>query len=338
MLNRHRRQLGSEQLGRVLAASGIDPALLSGCTELADATFNTAYRLQLADSADHSGLVLKVAPHPDAPTLIYERDIMRTEEMFYRASAGKAPVPEVVHADYAREVIGSDFLLMSELPGSSWYAERERIDDADRARMRTELGGMVAALHQVTGPGFGYPQGHLTADWRTAFLSMVDAVLADADTFATELPQSIEQIRRTIGSRADLLDEVAVPVLVHYDLWDGNILVDRTPDGRTRISGLVDGERAFWGDPLAELVSLALFRDIEQDRPFLDGYRAAGGSVDFDSATRLRLALYRCYLYLIMLAEAAPRGFSGPDDQQRARHVSRLLVADLDQLSAAKTG
>jgi aminoglycoside phosphotransferase (APT) family kinase protein len=339
VLNRHRLQLGPEQLDRVLAASGIDPALLRDCTELADATFNTAYRLRLADTAGHSGLVLKIAPHPDAPTLSHEPGIMRTEEMFYRATAGKAPVPEVVHADYTRAVIGSDFLLMSELPGGSWYAGRERIGDDDRTRMRTELGGMVAALHEVTGPGFGYPQvGALAPDWRTAFLAMVDAVLTDADTFASVLPRSIEQIGRTIRGRADVLDEVEVPVLVHFDLWDGNILVDRTPDGRTGISGLVDGERAFWGDPVAELVSLGLFQDIEQDEPYLSGYRSAGGRVTFDSATRLRLSLYRCYLYLIMLVETTPRGFSGPEQEERTRWVSGLLDAELDHLSAVRTG
>ncbi|MET7701248.1 aminoglycoside phosphotransferase family protein [Streptomyces sp. NPDC005485] len=339
MLNHHRRQLDREQLDHVLAASGIDPALIRACTELSDATFNTAYRLRLADSAEHSGLVLKVAPHPDAPTLSHEPGIMRTEEMFYRATAGKAPVPEVVHADFTRKVIGSDFLLMSELPGGSWFAERERIADDDRTRMRAELGGMVAALHEVTGPGYGYPQfGDLAPDWRTAFLSMVDAVLTDADTFASVLPRTTERIRRTIRARADVLDEVVVPVLVHFDLWDGNILVDRTPEGRTRISGLVDGERAFWGDPVAELVSLGLFQDIEQDEPYLSGYRAAGGHLVFDSATRLRLSLYRSYLYLIMLVETTPRGFSGPEQQERTRYVSGLLDAELDNLSAAQAG
>jgi aminoglycoside phosphotransferase (APT) family kinase protein len=100
-------------------------------------------------------------------------------------------------------------------------------------------------------------------------------------------------------------------VLVHFDLWDGNILVEPSSAGH-RISALIDAERAFWGDPLAEFVSLALYGDIERDTAFLDGYRGAGGTVTFDVAARRRLSLYRAYLYLIMWVETVPRGF-GPD-------------------------
>jgi len=39
----------------------------------------------------------------------------------------------------------------------------------------------------------------------------------------------------------DLLDVVRTPRLIHFDLWDGNILVEAG-----QITGLIDGERAFW--------------------------------------------------------------------------------------------
>lgn len=65
-------------------------------------------------------------------------------------------------------------------------------------------------------------------------------------------------------------------------------------------------------DPLAEMVSLALFGEIGDDPAFVDGYRAAGGALVLDGRARQRLALYRSYLYLIMLVEAVPRGAEGP--------------------------
>lgn len=99
------------------------------------------------------------------------------------------------------------------------------------------------------------------------------------------------------------------------------------------ITGLVDGERAFWGDPLAEMVSLALFGDIADDPAFLQGYRDAGGDIDPDSRTRRRLAMYQCYLYLIMLVEAVPRGASGPEHEYVAGYVRRELLASLNRRS-----
>ena len=150
--------------------------------------------------------------------------------------------------------------------------------------------------------------GALRETWRAAFLDMVNAVLADAETFAVTLPRPIADILQWFDDRAAALDEVTTPVLVHFDLWDGNILVESGPAG-PRIGALIDAERAFWGDPLAEFVSLALDGDIERDTAFLDGYRAAGGAIAFDTAARQRLSLYRAYLYLIMWVETAPRGF-----------------------------
>ncbi|MFE3824273.1 phosphotransferase family protein [Streptomyces sp. NPDC059092] len=348
MNNLHKRRPGERQFDRMLAAAGVDPGLVRSRTELSDATFNTVYRVRLADGTPgHPSLVLKIAPDPGTPTLSYERGIMRTEGLFYAAAAGRAPVPEVVYADFSRELIDTDFLLMSDLPGTNWHAAREEIGDGERAALRGELGGLVAALHRVTGTTFGYPgatsgPGPLPSSppgWRSVFLAMVDAVLADADTFGARLPEPVTRVRETVRAAADPLDAVTTPVLVHFDLWDGNVLVDRpAPAGAPRISGLVDGERAFWGDPLAELVSLALFDDIERDEAFLGGYRSAGGRVGFDEDTRQRLALYRCYLYLIMLVEAVPRGFSGPEQEARDRYVARHLRAELATLSGARAG
>ena len=144
--------------------------------------------------------------------------------------------------------------------------------------------------------------------WRAAFLDMVNALLADAGRYAVTLPRPAAAIRDWFTAQAAVLDEVTTPVLVHFDLWDGNILVESGPAGR-RIGALIDAERAFWGDPLAEFVSLALFADIEQDTAFLHGYRAAGGTVTFDLAARQRLSLYWAYLYLIMWVEVAPRQY-----------------------------
>jgi aminoglycoside phosphotransferase (APT) family kinase protein len=122
---------------------------------------------------------------------------------------------------------------------------------------------------------------------------------------------------------------VTTPVLVHFDLWDGNILVESGSAGH-RIGALIDAERAFWGDPLAEFVSLALFADIEQDSAFLRGYRAAGGTVTFDFEARQRLSLYRAYLYLIMWVEAAPRQASPQRRGWLVDRVFRPLTAALD--------
>ncbi|HEX4702851.1 MAG TPA: aminoglycoside phosphotransferase family protein [Pseudonocardiaceae bacterium] len=327
MINSHQRRLDQAQLDRILAGSGLAPTDVRSWAELGDATYNTAYRIHIANGDD---LVLKVAPDPAAPTMSYELDLMRTEAMFYRSAIAALPVPEVLRADFSRQVIDSDFLLMTALPGQNWVAQRDHLTD-NRAELRHELGTLVAGLHRITndGNGFGYPQHPPSTTWRTAFTAMLNMVLTDAQRFAAPLPWSLGRIQEVTSRHVDTLDEVRTPVLVHFDLWDGNILVDNG-----RITGIVDGERAFWGDPLAEMVSLALLSDIEQDLDFLSGYRSAGGQLTFDASARTRLALYQCYLYLIVLTEGIPRGYSATYNRETLEFVSEYLIAALRTLAA----
>lgn len=218
--------------------------------------------------------------------------------------------------------------------GEPWSALADELGDAEYERLRRELGAYVGQLHTVTGTRFGYPSGAVAnaGSWREAFVAMVEAVLGDAERFGVKLPVSVERVRTVVRGAAPALDEVTVPVLVHFDLWQGNILLTGEP-GERRIGGVVDGERMFWGDPLAEFVSLNLFGEPEDDPALLAGYRAGGGDTDFDTAARLRMALYRCYLYLIMLVEAVPRGYPPAQAAVTRRTAGPALILALGLIS-----
>jgi aminoglycoside phosphotransferase (APT) family kinase protein len=334
MRSGRKRQLEPGQVDALLESAGVGPDAVLDCVEVGGGTFNAVYRLRLADGG---GAVLKLAPATAAPIMGYERGILRTEARFYEHARRRTavPVPAVLRAGSDRHV-DCDYLLMSELPGSPWHGHG-RLRRTDRQRLRYELGALVAELHTVTGSAFGYPEepvAPLTSSWRAAFLAMVSAVLDDADRFSVRLPRPIAWIRDAVQASSEALDDVRTPVLVHFDLWDGNILLDVT-SGSVQIGGLIDAERAFWGDPAADFVSLALFDNIERDAAFLAGYRAGGGQVEFGEPLRRRLRLYRIYLYLIMVVEATPRGYAGPEHDRMHRRVTGLLRADLDALNGA---
>lgn len=316
-----------ERARQVLEAAGLPPDRLAGLRPLSGGTYNTVEELVLTDGSRY---VLKVPPPPTAPGLRHERRLLVSEAEFYRAAAeADVPVPRVV-------AVGPH-LLMTACPGEPWDGT---LTAAERTVLRRELGRQVARLHRVTGPGFGYPSGALgplAADWRTAFVTMLDAVLDDARRYRPRLPRPVDVVARTLRAAHDALDEVTVPCLVHFDLWQGNILVDRLA-GEARIGGLIDGERMFWGDPLADFVSLALLGDIGKDRAFLTGYREGGGASGLGVTERLRLALYRCYLYLIMLTETVPRA-AGEEHVRRLREVvAPELVAALDEVGELGRG
>ncbi|MFI6095943.1 phosphotransferase [Lentzea sp. NPDC051213] len=283
---------------RILAEAGLTSARTS---PLGGGTYNRVLRV----SADQGEFVLKLSP-AGQPGLTYERDLLRTEALFCTLGAPIAPVPEVVHTNFSAN---GDALLTTCLPGRPLHGRT----DVDRPLVRRQLGTTAAALHEVTGPGFGYPQLGLHPTWTAAFFAMFDAVLADARRYGVTLPAP------GLARHAAAFDEVTRPALVHFDLWDGNILTD------SGLTGLVDGERAFWGDPVAEFVSLALFGSIESDSDFLAAY-----GFEFTDSARVRLAAYQAYLYSIMLTERVPRGSTDPAME---RLITDALAAALAVLA-----
>ncbi|MGP4045789.1 phosphotransferase family protein [Streptomyces sp. 2A115] len=339
--------MSEERARQILEAAGLPSDRLAHCRPLDGGTYNTVEELVLSDGSRY---VLKIPPPPNAAGLAHERELLVSEAEFYRAAATvDVPAPRVVAVCHDASASTGRHLLMTACPGDMW----DTFQDDEEVLLRRELGRHVARLHRVTGPGFGYPSGALgplAADWRTAFTVMYEAVLDDARRYEAWLPRPVDEVTRTAKSAYDALDEVAVPRLVHFDLWRGNILVERTQSGRPggggepgvdglpsanglpSIGGLIDGERMFWGDPLADFVSLALLGDIKQDQDFLTGYQEVGGLAEFTPSARLRLALYRSYLYLIMLTETVPRAAGAEQLAWVRERVAPELTAALDEL------
>jgi len=315
----------------LMARAGVPGARIAAHEPLAGGSYNTLHRVELTDG---TRLVLKVPPSPRTPRLRYEAELLRGEALFYESAAAVGvPAPRVVHTEPDETAARAPFLLMTHCPGAPWYELAEEVTGGERDRLRSELGTMTARLHTVRGPGFGYPArstGPLTQRWAPAFTAMTGAVLDDAERHGSWLPRDVPAIRAALAAAVPVLDEVAAPALVHFDLWPGNVLLDG-PAGARRISGLIDGERMFWGDPLADFASLSLlFGDAEQDPAFLAGYGAGGGRTDFDDAALRRIALYRCYLYLIMLVEVVPRAYQGEHLTWVREFTGPRLAAALD--------
>lgn len=312
---------------------GVDDAVTS-VRELADGMFNAAYAVSFAA---HAPVVVKVAPSRGVPVLTYERDLMRTEIDFYRRAQGVVPVPGVLGADLGHGLLDRDVVVMTHLRGVPLESIRRDLPPEDHAQVQRELGAVVARLGRITGDRFGYdrPAGNLAADtWSGALALMVDAILADAERFGVALPPAAHRVSGLVRAGAPLLDEVRTPVLTHFDLWEGNVFVVAGDDGHG-VEAIVDGERAFWGDPLAELVSTALFRDPREATHFRAGFsQAAGSELDLGPDALLRISLYRAYLCLIMAVEGAPRGYAGAEADRTRDYVLDVLAREVGVIGA----
>ena len=302
------RDLSPADLDSMIAGS-LGSGVLTA-EELSGGGFAAVWRATLADGRD---VVVKVGPPPAARLLRYERALVPTEADYFtmvREHAPGVPVPEVL-------AVSSDpeWIVTTLLPGRP-------LTEADSPRARAGLGAAVGMVHRITGPHFGYTGDRPAADtWPAAFLAIINSLRADAADWNVPLPPLDGVVERHAG----VLGAVTRPALLHFDLWDGNVLVG--PDGS--LSGLVDGERYLYGDPLLDFVSPALMRRIEDepDNPFVAGYRPA----PFDESSRVRLALYRLHLYVLMLAEGPSRGIAVTDG--RHDYLTGLLLAELAALA-----
>lgn len=311
----------------ILARAGIASPQLLSCEPVSGGTYNTVFRLTTTES---SRLILKLPPHAHTPGLEYERGLLTGEVTYYRHAADlhEVPVPSVLRCQLQDHGPVGKYLLMSERPGTAWNTLADTMAEAERSRLRRSLGRILARAHSVTGPGFGYPAQSVTAlspHWRAAFTAMFEAVLRDADRYSAWLPIAATTIHDALQAAAPALDEVRDPTLVHFDLWEGNILL-HGPPGAREISGIVDGERMFWGDPLAELPSLHILGIAEDDPDLMAGYYD-DQEHSLDDSARTRIQLYRCYLYLIMLVETVPRGTPKKETEWLRSHIGPALEA-----------
>lgn len=374
--------LGPELIARLVgegfggAVDVVDSAVLTG------GGFASVVRVTLSDGRD---VVLKVGPAPGTALLEYEAGMIAAEVRYLRlAGPDVLPGSPMAHL-YAAGGGGpeSEWMITGLIPGVSLASLVELGDvSGPAASVREQLGAAMARVHGVYSPTgrFGY-EGHCGyegrvgyegrpgcegdrphgATWGEAFTAIIMSLLRDARVWDVKLPAPDEKILALVDAHRGELDGVTRASLLHFDLWDGNLLcspadgdaggdTDGDADRDTRgdadggadasglvLTGLVDGERYLFGDPLVDFVSPALFRRIEDEatypggHPFVRGY---GRSTAFTDGEVRRLTLYRMHLYLLMVIEMPSRGMVGAEFSERDGYLRRLLDAELARLRA----
>ena len=299
--------------------------LLEDAELLTGGQFATTYRVTLADG---ERVVVKTAPTRTDQLLAYEQDLLRAEALVYELAASRPAwkMPQVLLTDFSRTVLPSDALVVSHLPGVPLVDAGFGPSSSDprTERAERETGAVLAALHGLTGPVYGYPCGRQARTWRESFTGMIEELLDDAARWSVPVPA--DDVRAVMARHAPALDDVTRPALVHTDLWAGNLFVEPSTGA---VVGVIDPERAFWGDPLADLVGV----DPMAREPGTPPLRAGYGALDVDSpSARTRLDLYRMRLCLVMLIEITPRRFEGDWVEPHRSAVTANLHAALASL------
>lgn len=305
---------------------------ISSIQELTEGMFNSAYIVRGTGILE-KGVVLKTGPAPGADILIYEQEILRAEVEVYRLLQDRPiKIPGLLAWDYSHEDIPCDYFFMERVEGLPWKDCAQRISPESFRQLMYELGKSNAAVHSVKGQWFGYikeDKRFRFDTWAAAFSAMMADILEDGRKRNYELPY--EEIERTVKDREACLNQVGTPSLVDFDMWAGNVLVDEA--SCSHITGIIDFERSFFGDPLADFISAAyLFNDVEKEPDFQKGYeeisRVPFTITDDD---RVRMDLYRLYMAVILFVESYR--FSEQYESKAKMRMSERIRQLLEQIN-----
>lgn len=318
--------LTPDQILAVCARAFGDKVEVRAARELGGGEFNSIYAVRIAG---HGTVILRAAPaiHRDIPW--HDHQLLRREHSILPYFAPITPLlSRTLAIDFTHNMLERDYLFQTRLPGRSWREIAPHLAPAESASLLRQLAGVLQRIHGVRGADFGDPWPERRyASWSETMLDWLEHSLADA-ALVGAATEGMHSALALAAEGAAALDAVGEPRLLHGDLWTFNVLVRTGIDGAT-ISGVLDYDRACWGDPLLEWTFHLLPRRATTDEQAI--FWEAYGRPPADDASRFRIALYEVFHIGQVLTDVRRRN---RDDL--LPHVYAALAEALAALRAAR--
>lgn len=277
-----RKPLGRSQLDRLCRQAFGRAARPQSCQLIESGKFNTSYRIEFDR---HTQVILRVAPPVEAPLFRHEKQLLRRESTVQPIlNRLCARTPQNLFVDFSRSLIDRDYVFQNCLAGKLWDNVKGGLSADENADLWRQLGSIVKRIHAASHRNFGPPAPMPQFDcWSDAVVAWIQGMIEDMQCFGLPCHDALLFVSLVRAGRRHL-DEIAVPRLVHGDLWPKNILIDRCAD-TVKITAVLDAERAFWGDPEAEWI----FSFLDVPPPFWQVY----GPLRKDPSALFRRLVYQ---------------------------------------------
>ena len=275
---------------------------------IATGKFNTSFFV----SAGGEQLVLRIAPPRDTVFVFYERDMMRQEPDIHELVLSKTTVPvaRIFAFDDSHQLMDRDFLIMERLPGRPLTQMRT----ADYDSVLRQVGDYLAQVHRLTEDHYGYLGAHRPMEpqpaWLDAFEIMWNKMIDDIAAVGHYDADESLLMRSLLDKYLNLLNRPVPASLLHMDIWHQNILVD----DEGNVTGLVDWDRALWGDPEIEFAVLDYCGISEP--AFWEGYGRERDTSQDAQIRRVFYLLYELQKYIV-IRHGRSRDPQGAGDYKR---------------------
>lgn len=291
----------SEENIRSMAKAAFPDREVVSIKELTEGMCNVTYRICLDNGTES---ILKIAARDGQGRISNEVNLMEAEvrAMELVKKSGLVKVADIFYYDHSRTICDSDYFFMEKLEGDNFILIKEKLTREEIAQINYEIGQIARNLTDIKGGQFGFLGAEERFDGLYDFVYKMLANLI-ADARKENIPLGVEGdwlMERLAGDKA-CFEEVAQPTLVHWDMWEGNVFVKNG-----HVSGVIDWERAMWGEAYMD----DRFRRHTRNEEFLRGY----GRMEFSPSEMTRIKWYDIILYLTMMIEVTYRQYD--DDGQ----------------------
>lgn len=307
----------SEESIRRMALAAFPDKQLKMVSELTEGMCNAAYFVQFTDG---TGSVLKIAVGDKSGLMTNEINMMKAEveAMSIVKQNSAVKVAQVQYFDTSKTLCSGEYFFMEAMEGESFFTIKEHMSEEEQKAVHYEIGQAERAVTSIFGEKFGLlgDEEHQFEGLFDFVFYLINNVLSDAEKKEVVIGVEKEEILECLSKYRVVFDQVTEPVLVHWDMWEGNIFIK---DGH--ISGIIDWERALWGEAFMD----DRFRRHTRTQEFLKGY----GKEELCKEEMDRIYWYDIFLYLTMMIEGAYRQY---EDDSQYQWVKPLFEASWEKV------
>ena len=277
------RPLTEEEV-RTVSARHFPGQTIAGVHVLKGGMFNNTVRIEFTG---HPSVVLRAGPVKRGLLLPFEHHLMEAEAEIDRLCAANGiPCSRILAVDTTKTLLDRDYMLVAFIPSVS--LSDPSVPQSAKPELYHQTGRYTAMLHSISGPCFGRAAKVVAGE---GFSSWSEALLDELSDICFMLRKEylmeqtvLEKITTLFAGYAPLFDQVTKPMLVHTDLWEGNILVQKDQN-YWKVAAIIDGDRAFFGDPDYDFATPWMMTG-----DFLAGY---GKTIPDTPERHTKLLLYR---------------------------------------------
>lgn len=193
------------------------------------------------------------------------------------------PVPEVIHLETDEGLIGAKFEIFSYISGKRWGDCWNQLSYEEKGLLVVKLANILRGLHSLKYELFGDIEEYNCPRRFFSYKSFLKAnlrrnirILTNEKRLPVDLLMKSQRFLEEKLEQANFTNE---PTLVHADISESNLIIQKQNEVEWTIKGLLDFEWAYAGDPIADLFDLdelikekplqeTFFKEYSEDKTF----------------------------------------------------------------------